>query len=100
MVYTTPQEIRGKGEIISTPYVKFDVGTIPELPSHKFPLLKIIEKEVDKQGRETHYLSIYLEHWVEDKPVREKLAQLVLKPADNGEEAPTLDLKLYLEKEH
>ncbi len=86
-----------EGLSMSSPLVKSQTSTIPGLPDHTFRLVKIIETRKDKNKRDVHYLTVFMETLVEGRVTRKKIASLTLS-ADQSD-APTLSWQAYMEQD-
>ena len=80
---------------MSSPLVTSHTSTVPGLPDHAFRLVKVIETRKDKNKRDVHYLTVFMETLVEGRITRKKVTSLALS-ADESD-APTLSWQAYVE---
>jgi len=82
---------------MNPPLITSQTSTIPGLPDHTFRLVKVIETRQDKNKRDVHYLTVFMETLVEGRPTRKKVTSLAL--SSDGSDGPTLSWQAYMEQD-
>ncbi len=82
---------------MDSPLVKSHTSTVSGLPDHAFRLVKIIETGKDSNNSDVHYLTVFMETFVEGHLTRKKVASLTLSADDY--KAPSLSWQGYVEQD-
>ncbi|MFX1564725.1 MAG: hypothetical protein ACFFCH_01920 [Promethearchaeota archaeon] len=82
---------------MSSPFLTSQTATIPDLPGHAFRLVKVIEKRKDKNQRDVHYLTVFMETLVDGQVTRKKVTSLALSLDEL--ETPSLSWQGYVEQD-
>jgi hypothetical protein len=86
-----------EGFCMNPPLITSQTSTVPGLPDHAFRLVKVIETRKDKNERDVHYLTVFMETRVEGRLTRKKVTSLAL--SADGSDAPTLSFQGYVEQD-
>jgi hypothetical protein len=82
---------------MSSPQITSQTTTVPGLPDHAFRLVKVIETRKDKDKRDIHFLTVFMETLVEGRITRKKVTSLAL--SADASDAPTLSWQAYVEQD-
>lgn len=82
---------------MSSPQITSQTTTVPGLPDHAFRLVKVIETRKDKNKRDMHFLTVFMETLVEGRITRKKVTSLALSAGSSN--APTLSWQAYVEQD-
>ena len=82
---------------MNPPLITSQTSTVPTLPDHAFRLVKVIETRKDAKNRDVHYLTVFMETFVEGRRTRKKVTSLALS-ADESD-TPTLSWQAYAEQD-
>ena len=82
---------------MNPPLITSQTSTVPNLPDHAFRLVKVIETQKDKKNRDVHYLTVFMETFVDGRRTRKKVTSLAL--SADEDDKPTLSWQAYAEQD-
>ena len=82
---------------MNPPLITSQTSTVPNLPDHAFRLVKVIETRKDAKDRDIHYLTVFMETFVDGRRTRKKVTSLALSADEHA--TPTLSWQAYAEQD-
>ncbi len=82
---------------MNPPLITSQTSTVPNLPDHAFHLVKVIETRKDKKNRDVHYLTVFMETFVDGRRTRKKVTSLALSADEH--DTPNLSWQAYAEQD-
>lgn len=82
---------------MNPPLITSQTSTVPNLPDHAFRLVKVVETRKDAKDRDIHYLTVFMETFVDGRRTRKKVTSLALSADEH--DTPTLSWQAYAEQD-